>query len=364
MPTKGPIIIKIGTRVLTTEEGVLDIEVLETIVEQIATLYNRGFPIILVSSGAAACGREILCFRDEKDPIIEKQMLTAIGQARLMKNYGRLFKKYGIPVAQALLERTNFSNRKRYLNLKHTLEGLMKHQVIPIVNENDVIATRELRFGDNDELASLLSIGLHAQKLIICSDVNGLYSDDPNTNPDAKIIPEVSSVSTEIQKMAKQSTSGVGLGGMLSKLKVAKQAMHWGVEMWITYGKRPNGILDIIGGKGVGTCFKAEANPAKDFQRWLSSAALSSGGNMRIDQGALSAIRDRKSLLLVGVKEASGEFKAGDIIDIYEGEDRVAIGISNYHADDLREYIFEHEDEKRFQKAVVHADNIVILPGM
>lgn len=362
MPKK-LIIVKFGTGVLTTKTGNLDLVVVQKLVDQIAELYQEGYAILVVTSGAAACGREVLCFRDEKDPIVEKQMLTAIGQARLMQHYGRLFGEHGIPVAQALLERTNFSVRKRYLNLRNTLDGLIRHRVIPIVNENDVIATRGLRFGDNDELACLLAITLKARQLIICSDVNGLYTDDPRSNPEAKIIPEVTSINDELKKMAKNSSSGVGLGGMLSKLKVAKQATHFGVETWIVYGKREHCIRDVVVGNGFGTKFLAEPNPAKDWQRWLSSAALSSGGNITVDAGAAQAIKDRKSLLLVGIKSISGEFSAGDIVDVNNGEDRVAIGISGYGDTELQAFLSGQKDGKRFKKEVVHADNMVIIPN-
>lgn len=358
-----PLVIKVGSRVLTTDEGMLDIEVVKNMVEQISHLYKQGRKIVLVSSGAAQCGREVLCLHKEDDPIVKKQMYTAIGQARLMRVYRELFEVKGIPVGQALLERTNFSIRKRYLNLKRTIEGLINHGVIPIINENDVVATRGLRFGDNDELASLLAVALDAERLLICSDVDGFYTNDPTIDPTAERIAVVESITGEMQKMAKDTSSHCGLGGMMSKLKVAKMATHWGIETWIVKGKQENCVLDVLQNKDIGTRFLAEPNPAKDFHKWLASSALTCGAVIRIDEGAAKAIQDRKSLLLVGVQSIEGEFEKGEIVDVYCGDDwRVAVGVTNYNHLEVQEYLRTHKEDRRFQIPLISTDNIVLVP--
>ncbi|MFA6527957.1 MAG: glutamate 5-kinase [Candidatus Gracilibacteria bacterium] len=358
--SKGIVVVKVGTQVLLDSENELDLNVLRRFSSEIALLKKEGWHVVLVSSGAVGSGREVFDGSLIKDKILQKQVLAAIGQARLMHYYSDFFGKEGLNVAQILLERENFSDRKRFLSVRGVVSELLNNGVVPIVNENDVIADKELRFGDNDELATLLAVMLGAKKLVICSSISGLYDCDPVKNKNARIVKEVADITEEIYQMCGKSVSTNGLGGMVSKLNSARLATRAGIETFVINGKRKGNLVDtVLDGCFEGTKFLAKEKGLKGFQRWLTAGALSFS-KIVIDDGAAKALLNKKSLLLVGVKRVEGEFEKRDTVDVYnERGENLAVGVANYSSDELREAL-QLKDRKN-KKEVVHADNVVVL---
>jgi glutamate 5-kinase len=351
------IIIKIGTNVITQNLR-LDLFVIAKIVEQVAVLHKRGYQVVLVSSGAVASGREVLPLEREKNKTIKKQMLAAIGQARLMHVYEKLFSPYGIVIAQALLERDDFSHREKYLNLRSTILKLLEARVIPIINENDVIATEEIRFSDNDQLAALTACALNADVLVICTDIDGFYTADPRKDSNAVLLQEISEVSSDIYNMAGNSSSGVGLGGMISKIGSAQIACKQGIDTFICNGKKNNAILLVIEGKNPGTHIIPSPQKIKQLQNW-GTTALISKGILTIDDGAKMAVLKRKSLLLVGIKKTNGEFQQNQPVLIQDEHGiQIGIGIVNYSSHDIKQFITKQISSPR--KECIHANKLFI----
>lgn len=358
--TKGVLIVKVGTQVLLDDENDLDLNVLKRYSQDISKLQRDGWQVVLVSSGAMGAGKEVFQGESIKDNILRKQVLAAVGQARLMHYYADFFAKQGYKVAQALLERDNFSNRNRFLSIRSVITESLNNGIIPIVNENDVIADKELRFGDNDELASLLAVMMDAKKLMVCSSVEGLYDCDPTENKCAQVVKEVSEVSEETFEMCGGSVSEHGMGGMYSKLQASKVATQAGIETYVIDGKRKNNLIDAVNGEDfVGTKFLAKKGGLKSFKKWLHAGALSFG-KIVVDHGAYQALMKKKSLLLVGVISVEGDFEEKDTIDVYtEKGENVAIGLSGYSSKELKESL--RKMNKKDQKPVIHVDNLLIL---
>ncbi len=352
------ILIKIGTNALTDANGRLDYGVIKNLVKQMAELHQQGYGQVLVTSGAVGSGKEVIKIR-EKNPIRAKQMYAAIGQSRLMNVYNQEFAKYKIIVAQALLMRSDFADRQKYLNIKDTLIGLLAHHVIPIINENDVVATTELDTSDNDTLATLTASMIEAQKIIMLSNIEGFYTADPRENKKAELIQEVKKITPEFEKMCGSKVSAGGRGGFLTKLRAAKFATQIGIEFYVVNGKRKNILLDIIKGDFVGTKFAPQAKKVGGFRQWLLLGARG-GGAVQIDAGAFQALQNKKSLLAVGVKKILGEFKDREVINIFDEKMlKVAAGVVNYNSKELQSAL-EKKDKKNL-KEVVHCDNIVIF---
>jgi len=352
------ILIKIGTNALTDQKGRLDYGIIKNLVKQIAALYKQGYAQVLVTSGAIGSGEEIVDLK-EKNSLLKKQMLAAIGQSRLMNVYNKEFNKYKINVAQALLMRSDFADRQKYLNIKATLTGLLEHKVIPIINENDVVATTEIETTNNDVLATLTASMINAQEIIMLSDIDGFYTSDPRENKNAELIQEVKKITPEFEKMCGSKISKGGRGGFGVKLEAAKFATQIGIEFYVVNGKRKDIILDVIKGEFVGTKFKPQAKKVTGFRQWLLLGAQG-GGAIQIDRGAFKALQNKKSLLAVGVKKVLGEFKAKDVINIFDEKMlKVAAGVSNYSSKELQNAL-DKKDKKNL-KEVVHCDNIVIF---
>ncbi len=351
------IVIKIGSNVIT-ENKRLNLPVVQSIVDQIAELYQQGHEVVLVSSGAIVAGMEVADLLTEKDKVLRKQMLAAIGQARLMHVYQSLFQKHHILIGQALLEREHFSSRHQYLNLRNTLEGLLRQRIIPIINENDVVASEEIRFSDNDQLSALVASSLRADMLIICTDIDGFYTGDPRKNKQAKLLKEIENVSADLFKMAGKSSSGVGLGGMLSKLGSAKIAAEQGVEIFICNGRQPDAILNVLAGKNPGTHIHALKKDARQIKSWATTAAISKGILM-VNAGVAEALHKRKSLLLVGINQIKGNFDAKEPVTIrdLDGKD-IAIGMSNFSSVDLEKAL--KSTDKKQGKEIIHADKLFL----
>ncbi len=333
------IVVKLGTHLLTGGGSHLDQEVMADLVRQIATLHQRGVEIVVVSSGAIAAGRHKLGLDKTIKGIPFKQVLASVGQSRLMNVYEQLFGQHGITVAQALLTKGDIADRAGYLNARNTLLALMELRVIGIVNENDVISTdeiKEAKFGDNDNLSAMVANLIDADMLMILTDIGGLYTADPHIDPTAKLVPVVSKIDTSIKKMATDTASNVGTGGMITKIEAAQAATACGVHVVIAGGKEPDIIIRLASNEAAGTHFLPASDHLESRQRWMLSG-LSTRGKLIIDNGAVLALKkNNRSLLAAGIEKAEGKFGRGDIVAIYDtAGNQVGCGITNYSAGDI-----------------------------
>ncbi|MDZ4247378.1 MAG: glutamate 5-kinase, partial [Dehalococcoidia bacterium] len=334
------IVVKLGTNLLTAGTGKLDLQIMAVLVSQIAALQGKGKEVTVVSSGAIAAGRKKLGLRGERKDIPFKQVLASIGQSSLMSAYEQLFDWHGITVAQALLTRADLSNRLGYLNARNTLLSLMELKVICIVNENDVVATEELRgarFGDNDNLSAQVANLVDADLLVILTDIGGLYTGDPHKNPTASLIPRVDKIDAKLFRIAGGPVKGGGTGGMVTKLEAAKLATASGVGVIIAGGRIPDVLIRIASGESIGTFFAPGSTRIESRKRWMLSG-LACCGKVVIDDGAAAALRKQnKSLLPSGISTVQGEFSRGDIVEIFNGENRcIGFGISSYSSGDIQ----------------------------
>jgi glutamate 5-kinase len=364
------IVIKIGSSILTTAEGQLDIAQIESFAASIARITDEGRRVIIVSSGAIRAGISEMGLKDRPQSIPEHQALAAIGQSRLMHHYGRCFEKHKKKIAQILLTREDMDDRRRYLNIRYTLEKLLEMGVIPIINENDTTTIDELKFGDNDVLSAIVAAKMNAELLIMLTNVSGLSERPPSRSRPAKIIPRVERITPEIEAMASRDVSKYGSGGMSSKLEAAKRATYAGVYAVVTYGKQ-HGIIDaILHGDFEGTVFLADTTTRLSSRdRWIIYGKSTSNCRLVIDDGARKAlVVGNKSLLPVGVVAVSGQFQAGDVVEIYDQQNRlVAKGLVNYSASavDKIKGLQSHEIVRvlglKDYDEVVHRDNLVLL---
>ena len=365
------IIIKVGSSSLCNQDGQIDKEKILHLILQISKLIKDGYSIVLVSSGAIAAGMGLLSLNNKPRTMPEKQALAAIGQAQLMQIYEEIFQLFGLKCAQVLLNHDDFDDRQRLMNLSHTMHALMNYQVIPIVNENDALAVDEIKVGDNDTLAALLVPVVDADLLILVSDIDGLYTSNPHENEDAQLLKYVECVDKKIEKMAGGSSSNLGTGGMMTKIKAAKIVNDYGRHLVIVNGSRQDSLLRIFTHE-EGTWFSG--NHGKNLSarsHWIVYRSHSKGKVM-IDKGAKDAlINHRKSLLPKGIKQVEGHFFIGQVIDIVD-EDRqvIAKGISHYSSEELKLIMGHNSSEiesilgyKDYDEAV-HANNMVILGGV
>jgi len=365
------LVIKLGTNLLTGGSGRLDIPTMTGLVDQVAQLHRQGLEIVLVSSGSIAAGRDKLGVDSDRKDIPFRQVMAAVGQGRLMHNYEQLFDRHGIVVAQALLTKRELSHRAGYLNARNTILSLLSLRVVPIINENDVLATDEIReekFGDNDNLSAMVANLVDADLLILLSDVHGLYTADPRKDPEAKLIPIVKRIGAEIEGMAGGAGTSRGTGGMATKIEAAKLATRSAIAVVITEGSIPHVITRLAEGESVGTLFLPATTKLESRQRWMISR-LASRGKIVIDDGAAAALRKRKgSLLPAGIKDTEREFRRGDMVDIVDQHgNRIACGMSNYSAAEI-ETIKGAQSKQimpllgyEYGAEVVHRNNLVVL---
>ena len=365
------IVAKVGTSSLTAGSNRLNIEKMTDLVAQIAGLHNHGVEVVLVTSGAAAAGRERLGLTKKIKGIPYKQILASVGQSRLMNVYEHLFDQYDIIVGQALLTKLEMIDREGYLNTRNTLLALLEMGVIPIINENDVVAVDEIGeaiFGDNDNLSAMVANLIDADLLIILSDIDGLYTADPNRDPSAKLIPVVEKVDDYILSLVSGSASGLGTGGMVTKIEAAKLATASGVTMVIANSHEHDVLVRVAGGETLGTRFLPTKNKLDSRERWLLSG-LRTRGKLVIDDGAALALRkNKRSLLAAGIQQVEGNFQRGDIIDICDQQGaRLGSGITNYTAVEVQSIKGAHSDKINSLlgydsgSEVVHRNNLVIL---
>ena len=364
------IVIKFGTNTLSKSDGTIALSRIYSCIEDIADLKNKGKEIIMVTSGAVGFGAKKLNIKKPANAS-EKQACAAVGQAKLMHFYEDAFDKFGVTVAQVLLTEEDFRYRNRYLSLKTTLNELLSFGVIPIINENDTVsATKQGNgvkiFGDNDKLSSLVMSGLDADVLVILSDIDGLYDDDPRINKNAKLIPIVPEITPEIEALGFDASKG-GRGGMKTKIEAAKVATHSGGIAIIANGSTNGIIKKIFSKESIGTIFLPNEN-LNEKRRWIAYATNLVGAVV-INEGAFKALIDKNaSLLPIGVVDIKNDFEKNDVVGIFLEDGReVARGMINYSSEDCRKLLGKHSDNieqilgyKNYD-AIITRDNIIIV---
>lgn len=321
---KPVLVIKLGTAVITGSNGKADEQVITKLAEEVAEL-SKAYRVVLVSSGAVGSGKAFI--KNYKGTVTERKAAAAIGNPILIQLYHKFFSTHSLVVAQALCERHHFSNRLQFLQLKETFTELWNNNIIPVVNENDLVSNVELKFSDNDELSSLIAIGFDAETLVICTSVGGFLDHDK------KIIPSIDTIDNTILAYVNSEKSATGLGGMVSKLTFTRLATSLGIKVVMTglSGKEP--LISALSGKN-GTIFKAKKSNLKARQKWLASGSITLG-SLQLDSGAEKALYDRKSLLTIGVKKVTGTFTAGEVVQLINEEETI-IGVAKVRLDALQ----------------------------
>lgn len=365
------IVAKFGTNLLTAGGERLDLQMMAALVSQVARLRRAGAAVIIVTSGAIAAGRHRLGPVRERRDIPFRQVLASIGQSHLMQSYDELFSWHDVVIAQVLLTHRDLADRVGYLNARNSLLALLELGVLPIVNENDAVASDELegaRIGDNDNLSALVANLVDADLLALLTDTGGLYTADPKRDPEADLIERVDRIDERVEALAGDSEGPRGVGGMLTKLQAARLATASGADAFIAGGHEPDVLLRLAGGERLGTYFPASADRMESRKRWML-AGLAVRGRIVVDAGAARAlIEGNKSLLPAGVRDVQGPFERGDAVEIYDGSGRrLACGISNYDDREVRQIRGIRSDRiaevlgHEFGAEVVHRNNLVVL---
>jgi glutamate 5-kinase len=328
------IVVKVGSALLVDgASGALRRDWLVSLCADVAALKAEGGQVILVSSGAIALGRRALKLKEGALRLEESQAAAAAGQVRLAEAYADIFAAQEIVAAQVLLTLDDTEGRRRHLNARATLNTLLELNAVPVINENDTVATAEIKFGDNDRLAARVASMMGADQLVLLSDVDGLYTADPGSDPDARHIPEVTAITPEIEAMATGSVSGLGRGGMASKLIAARIATMAGADVIIAKGQSLNPLTKIVEGARH-TIFRASLTPAAARKRWIGGV-LKPEGVLMIDEGAVKALSEGKSLLPAGIRQVDGRFERGDAVLVKDRQGReIARGLIAYNASD------------------------------
>lgn len=365
------IVVKIGTRVLTNDDGFLDRNQIMDLSRQIIGLYSAGYSVVVVSSGAIGAGIRALGRHKRPNILPELQASAAIGQCKLIEIYNKCFEKQGYHAAQLLLTRQDFEDRQRYLNTCNTLHSLLSLKAIPIINENDTISVEEITFGDNDILSALVANLLRADLLVLLSSVDGLYAEPPISGKKGKVISVVDEISDDIKKFAFKLKTKEGIGGMESKLEAASIAAGSEEAVVIANGRQPDILQRIMNYDDVGTLFLPYKNKKKmdSRKRWIGFIARPKG-KIFIDDGALEALQKKgKSLLPSGVVKVEGDFIKGDVVSIMsiKKHREMARGLINYSSEDVQKikglrtsFIRKTLGSKPYDE-IVHRDNMVIL---
>jgi glutamate 5-kinase len=340
------LVIKVGTNVITKENGLLNMKALEHLVQQIVALRKKGINVILVSSGAMGAGRSLIKLDKGTNDVVRRQVLASIGQVELLKTYLDLFKKHDHICAQVLATKEDFRDRLHYLNMKNCFEALLSNKVIPIVNENDVISVDELMFTDNDELAGLIASMMDIDDLILLSSVDGVL-DETCTRVISKIDGK-----TKIDQCIRPEKSSFGRGGMLTKAKMAQKLASMGITTYVANGETKNILIDLVNGKNIGTKFVAQKQKASNLKRWIAHSEGYEKGLITIDKGAEKALKSKiSSLLPVGITKVEGEFKKGDVVKIKN----LGFGIAAYSSKTLKAYL-----GKKNKKPFIHYDYLFL----
>lgn len=353
------VVIKVGSNVLAREDGTLDVTRMSSIVDQVVKLQNSGFEVVLVSSGAVACGRSMHKVKSKLDSVEQRQLFSAIGQVRLINLYYSLFKDYGISIGQVLTMKESFSTRREYLNQRNCMEVMLQNKVIPIVNENDTVSVTELMFTDNDELSGLVASMMDADTLVILSNIDGIYNGSPKaagSSVIAKVLP-----GEDLSPYISTQKSGFGRGGMITKCGIARKVADEGIKVIIANGKRDGILVDLLLGESmpVHTEFVPNEQGVSSIKKWVAHSEGFAKGGVKVDANAVRALKGRgaTSLLLVGVTQVVGHFEEGEIINILDDDSRViALGKSSYSSDEVA-----HDKGRHDLKPLVHYDYLYIL---
>jgi len=363
------VVVKIGTGVLTTDDGYVDKEQIQRLAGQVVELKKMGYDVVVVSSGAIGSGMGELGIEKRPSTLPELQAVAAIGQSKLIGTYDECFKLHGYHAAQILLTREDFEDRQRYLNTCNTIHTLFQMNAIPVVNENDTISVDEIKFGDNDALSALVTNLLNAELLIILSSVDGLYDRFPTAKSKAAVVPMVENISHEVKQLAFDSKTARGVGGMQTKLEAASVVTNAGEAVIIANGRMDNVLKKIVQCENVGTLFLPKEEKLTSRKRWIGYT-IKPKGKIYVDDGAMHALAEKgKSLLASGIVAAEGAFSKGDIVSVCKREDRTifARGLTNYSSEEIEKikgcstsHIAKVLGYKLYDE-VIHRDNMVIL---
>ena len=360
------VVVKLGTSVLTGGTKQLDRARIVELIRQCAYLHQNGHKIIIVTSGAIAAGREYLNFPNLPNTVASKQLLASVGQSKLIQLWEQLFSIYKIYIGQMLLTRADLEDRERFLNAQDALKAMLDNNIIPVINENDAVATAEIKVGDNDNLSALAAILAEADKLLLLTDIEGLYTADPRTDHDAKLIEEVSQIDDSLRSIAGDSVSGLGTGGMSTKIQAAEVAGSAGIEVIIAAGSKENVIIDAVDNQSVGTRFLPQKTPLEHRKHWLYGAP--NAGKIILDDGAINAILNNgSSLLPKGIIAVEKDFSRGEVIDICDKSGRrIARGVSRYNSDALKQIAGHHSRQisqiigYEYGPVAVHRNDMII----
>lgn len=360
------LVVKVGSSLLVDDAGQLNRAWLDSLADDVAELAKAGHAVLIVSSGAIAIGSSVLGINKQRARLEDLQAAAAAGQVQLVHAYQECLGRHEITAAQVLLTPDDTENRRRFLNARRTLEKLLERSVIPIINENDTVATEEIRYGDNDRLAARIAQLVMADALILLSDVDGFYTSDPGSSEDAEHIPLVTSITAETLAMAGETRSDVGTGGMVTKVQAASIAMHAGCSTVIASGALTHPLRALNDGARC-TIFRASATPAAARKQWLAGV-LEVCGELQLDDGAVKALRDGSSLLPVGVVTVSGNFRRGDVVTLKSasGAD-IGRGLAEYSAEEAARLVGLQSDQiegalgYRGRAVMVHRDELVLF---
>jgi glutamate 5-kinase len=363
------VVVKVGSNVLTEDNG-LNLKAMRSIARQICRLIESGLEVILVSSGAMASGVKKIGLPARPDELPKRQAVAAIGQAGLMMEYEKAFGRYQRKVAQILLTSEDLSSRKRYLNARNTLCTLLSWKVVPIINENDTVWVEEIKLGDNDNLAAMITLLMDADVLINLTDIDGLYTKDPRVCPEAELISTVSTISKETEKLAGDIPGALGTGGMISKIKAARKVNSAGVPMVIARGDLPNILLKLFSGQNHGTYFFPKKQKLASRKCWIAFS-LKPKGIIKIDDGAVKALlKNGKSLLPSGIIAVQDDFGVGAAVEFQNRKNKtLGIGLVNYSSTEIQRimglksnHIKQVLGHKSYDE-VIHRDNLAITAG-
>lgn len=355
---KERIVVKIGSNVLTRKDGTLDVTRMSAIVDQVAELYRNGTEVILVSSGAVASGKSELKVKAKLDTVSARQLYSAVGQVKLINRYSDLFRQYNLICGQVLATKEDFATRRHYLNQRNCMNIMLENKVLPIVNENDTISVNELMFTDNDELSGLVAAMMDCRKLIILSNIDGIYNGDPSS-PDSHVIREIDVRKDDYEGCIQSSKSSAGRGGMQTKYNIASKVAEEGIEVIIANGKKDNILLDLLKDKSaLCTRFIPSKKGVSSVKKWIAHSKGFAKGEIHINHGAKEVLFGHKavSLLPVGITKILGSFEADDIVRIIDEEgQQIGIGRAAYNSEEATELI-----GKSNQKPIIHYDYLYI----
>ena len=360
-------VIKIGSSLLTNDGTGLAVDAINSWVEQMAALRQQGHELVLVSSGAVAEGMTRLGWQQRPHALHELQAAAAVGQMGLIQSYESRFQKFGLHTAQVLLTHDDLAHRQRYLNARSTLRTLLQLNVIPVVNENDTVATEEIRFGDNDSLAALVANLVEADLLVFLTDQDGMFDCDPRANPDARLVAEAQAGDQKLETMAAGSGGALGRGGMLTKVRAAGRAARSGTMTLVASGRQDNVLQRIAADEALGTRLYPANAPLAARKQWLAGQ-LQVRGRLLLDEGAVKVLRSAgSSLLAVGVTGVEGDFRRGDlVVCLAPGGEEIARGLVNYNMDEARKIIGEPSNRIEEilgyidESELIHRDNLVL----